>query len=284
MRDWTQDVVKLLGAKTHSLRELAELVGGDPKTFYRHTYFKARDLKDQDMTGMEYLSDDDIPLPPIPYVDPEVQERAEREAAEMLKNAKPIPPEIGEHVRVIGEGDRPIQISEFSLLDNCIFVQEVWLERSPAIDFESLAKLKYLDTLDLDATGIEDLSPLSNLNKLKCLYLNRTKVRDLTPLVRLQELSALFLHYTPIDDLTGLETVSELNELYISHTKVIDLSPLSNLLNLGVLVLGHTGVTDLGPLGNLRKLRTVHAYGVNVEDWSPIDHVETVFRDEDTGE
>jgi hypothetical protein len=54
MAHWLERVVLLLNASTSDLRALAELVGEDPKTFYRGINLGDLEVEGQDLTGMEF--------------------------------------------------------------------------------------------------------------------------------------------------------------------------------------------------------------------------------------
>jgi hypothetical protein len=58
MAHWLDKVVTLLQARTSNLRELAELAGEDPRTFYRGVMLSELDVEGQDLTGMEFASYD----------------------------------------------------------------------------------------------------------------------------------------------------------------------------------------------------------------------------------
>jgi hypothetical protein len=54
MTHWLEKVVLLFKAPTSDLRALAELVGEDPKTFYRGIDLDGLEVEGQDLTGMEF--------------------------------------------------------------------------------------------------------------------------------------------------------------------------------------------------------------------------------------
>lgn len=51
---WLQKVMELLTANTSNLRELAEIAGGNPKTFYRGIDLSRLDTAGQDLSDMEF--------------------------------------------------------------------------------------------------------------------------------------------------------------------------------------------------------------------------------------
>ncbi len=54
MTHWLEKVVLLFKASTSDLRALAELVGEDPRTFYRGIELDDLEVEGQDLTGMEF--------------------------------------------------------------------------------------------------------------------------------------------------------------------------------------------------------------------------------------
>jgi hypothetical protein len=54
MTHWLDKVITLLQARTSNLRELAELAGEDPRTFYRGISLNEVDIEGQDLSGMEF--------------------------------------------------------------------------------------------------------------------------------------------------------------------------------------------------------------------------------------
>lgn len=56
MDHWLKTIVHLLEAETSNLRELAEIAGSDPRTFYIGTNMDGTDLSGQDLRGMQFTS------------------------------------------------------------------------------------------------------------------------------------------------------------------------------------------------------------------------------------
>ncbi|RFS85156.1 NACHT domain-containing protein [Actinomadura spongiicola] len=84
---------------------------------------------------------------------------------------------------------------------------ELYVAYCPNVtDFDVLATLPTLDTLNLSGTGVDDLAPLRSLTKLRRLYLQScTHITDLRPLASLPNLKALHLRgATPGLDLSPL--------------------------------------------------------------------------------
>jgi hypothetical protein len=64
----------------------------------------------------------------------------------------------------------------------------------------ALEKLKSLESIHLDYTGVHDLTPLTSLKNLKILRVNSTQVVDLKPLAGLTNLESLNLDNTAVND------------------------------------------------------------------------------------
>ena len=56
MNHWLDGIIELIDAKTSDLRELAEMVGGDPQNFYLGTGLDGVDICGQDLRGMQFTS------------------------------------------------------------------------------------------------------------------------------------------------------------------------------------------------------------------------------------
>jgi len=53
---WLDGTIELINAKTSDLRELAQIVGGDPQSFYVGTGLDGVDICGQDLRGMQFTS------------------------------------------------------------------------------------------------------------------------------------------------------------------------------------------------------------------------------------
>lgn len=147
-----------------------------------------------------------------------------------------------------------------------------------------LASFRYLEKLDLRATGIKDLAPLAEIPWLEELDLTRTEISDIQPLSALTALVELDLSdceyvydYGPLAGLKGLRRLDldaanlsdqdiamigglgKLEELHIQRIQnILDIAPLANLEKLRTLKLGGTRIRDISPLLEIPKLKTLY--------------------------
>ncbi len=97
------------------------------------------------------------------------------------------------------------------------------------MDFNVLADLGGLETLDLRNTGITVLDWISGLTALTSLDLSSTKIQEIEPLKTLTALTSLNLTSTNIQNIEPLQTLTALTWLDLSHTQVQDLDILLRL-------------------------------------------------------
>jgi hypothetical protein len=70
MSHWLDKVLLLLRAPTSDLKELAELAGDDPRTFYRGIALSDLEVDGQDLGGMEFGDDEGEPVANLARQDP----------------------------------------------------------------------------------------------------------------------------------------------------------------------------------------------------------------------
>lgn len=140
-------------------------------------------------------------------------------------------------------------------------------------DFSSLSQLGFVQGSDLPA--LTDVSGLEGAGTITSLHLSAVpSLTTLGPIPTLAGLQSLSLAVAPeITDFNGLSALTGLTSLEVSGTNFADLTLLSGMTDLEMLSIKDTAVTDLGPLATLLKLTSLYAYGLNVEDWSPVEHV-----------
>ncbi len=134
------------------------------------------------------------------------------------------------------------------------FLEDVDLNRAKITDITPLAGKDYLTKLDIGYTAVTDLAPLAGSRHLRSLTLTRGAVTDLSVLADMRMLSYLNLSGTGVADLSPLKGCAQLHSLTLSGTAVTDLSALAGLTELKLLNLADTAVADLTPLHGLLEL------------------------------
>ena len=92
--------------------------------------------------------------------------------------------------------------------------------RLDVVDLGPVGRLKRLEELYLNDTGVKDLGPLAGLGEMRTLYVNDTEVADLQPLAGLGKLERLHVIGDPVRDLAVLNGVKSLRHLMVVQTKV----------------------------------------------------------------
>ena len=218
-----------------------------------------------------------VPLPPIPDVDPDVQEQAEEKALEFLKAGKAVPPDIGKNLRRLGTWYGDTYISDITWLKDCPYLQKLRLDKSTATHFEDLKKFKFLTLLDVMNTQFSDLTLLTEMTELQYLNCIGTQVNDLTPLSEMTELQYLHCSGTQVNDLTPLSEMTKLQYLHCDSTQVNDLTPLSKMTKLYSLICRNTQVNDLTPLSKMTELQSLDCSFTQVNDLTPLSKM-TEFK------
>jgi len=120
-------------------------------------------------------------------------------------------------------------------------------------DFSELSKLKNLNTLMLQHTGIEDISPIKELYNLKMLVLTGcTQITDFDVISYLDQLNTLDVHdCTQLTDITPFMGLTSLYGLHISGTGVTSLDGIDSLERLNSLSINNTAIKDIAPIYEL---------------------------------
>lgn len=129
-----------------------------------------------------------------------------------------------------------------------------------AKNFEDLAYLPNLTTLEIHEHDLESLEFLSSLQKLSTLSLSGSKFdsQDLTVLVDLSSLRELNLSNCSLSSIDPLENAAQLTALDLSHNTIRNLDVLATLPNLEALNLQHNAVNSLDVIPSLTKLEELH--------------------------
>ncbi|MFH1499140.1 MAG: leucine-rich repeat domain-containing protein [Verrucomicrobiota bacterium] len=141
-----------------------------------------------------------------------------------------------------------------SALARMSFLEDVDLGRAKITDLAPLAGKDYLTKLDIGDTAVTDLTPLAGSRHLRSLILSNSAVTNLSVLSDMRMLSYLNLSGTGVADLSPLKGCTQLHSLTLSGTAVTDLSALAGLTELKLLNLADTAVADLTPLHGLLEL------------------------------
>lgn len=104
-----------------------------------------------------------------------------------------------------------------------------------------LGRIEKIETIELNASGLESLDGIEACTGLKNLYVDNNLIASLEPL-------------------SGLN----LTVLSISSNQVMDMSPLQNHSHLESLSANFNSISDIGVLGNLSRLSTVRLRGCNL--------------------
>jgi len=141
---------------------------------------------------------------------------------------------------------------------------------------EHCVNLVYISFYDHD---IVDISPLSNLVLLERVDLSKNEIVDITALGNLTGLTKVILSGNKIADVSALSNLSAVTELSLSGNNVSDISALSGMKALRWLDLSGNKLTDLSPLNGLGAIDMlwIMSNGSNIEDWSPVDHIPSVY-------
>ena len=159
----------------------------------------------------------------------------------------------------INEIQKIISISELNLSKNTLIQ-----------NFEPLAHLKNLKTLNLSSTIINDLSPIRNLTELTELNLSNTAIRDLLPLKYSSGLMKLNISNTQVSDIGVIQRMPKLQSLDLSNTKITDFSPLASLTELITLNLRATSFSDLTLVESMNQLTELTISRTEVQNLNSI--------------
>lgn len=132
------------------------------------------------------------------------------------------------------------------------------------LDLSPLAKMTYLNELNISGTHITDLSDLRNLSNLIKLNISDTKITDLTPLQFLLNLKELIFNNTRISDISTLANNASLEVIEMNNTLVSDISSLARLSGLERLRMNKTNITDISVLKNNKNMKIISFHDTKV--------------------
>lgn len=160
------------------------------------------------------------------------------------------------------------------------------------LDISGLSGLRELQMLQIPCC-VKDIAPLAELTKLQTLSVQLAP--EITDLAALQKLTALrelrleslgdYWEQTGLEDISALQGLTGLQTLCLTGDRIADITALGALPELSHLELTGSSISDLTPLRDAQALRylsvTNYGYGTpKVTDWSPVEHVETVEKNQ----
>ncbi len=120
-------------------------------------------------------------------------------------------------------------ISDLTLLSDCIYLENIELKHNPIEDVSPLAELASLNALGLFETNVSDLKSLSGCTRLEVVDVGYTKVKSIAAFNGIDSLKKLVIRKASVASLDGIDAYPLLEEIYLSETNVLDLSPLLDL-------------------------------------------------------
>ena len=159
-------------------------------------------------------------------------------------------------------------------------LQELRLNRNYVHDLAPLSNLTRLAHLDLLENEIEVLAGLENLRNLTYLVLAVNNIENVSPLRNLSYLTRLDLWRNRIIDIEPLASLTNLTFLSLGDNNISEITHLGSLVNLEELFLDSNQIMEISPLANLAALRLLNLWGnpgIDVWDWSYVDHVTVVI-------
>ena len=160
------------------------------------------------------------------------------------------------------------------------------------LDISGLSGLRELQMLQIPCC-VKDIAPLAELTKLQTLSVQLAP--EITDLAALQKLTALhelrleslgdYWEQTGLEDISALQGLTGLQTLCLTGDRIADSTALGALPELSHLELTGSSISNLTPLQDAQALQylSVTNYGYDtpkVTDWSPVEHVETVEKNQ----
>ena len=172
-------------------------------------------------------------------------------------------------------------INDIEPISSLTGLEELSLFRNSVSDLAPLRFLTSLTHLDLSDNLISDLTHLENLINLTDLNLvDNNNIVSVWPLGNLNSLTRLDLWRNNIDNLAPLATLTNLTFLGLGDNNISVITPLGSLINLEELFLDGNQIMEISALANLAALRLLNLSGnpgIDIWDWSYVDHVPVVL-------
>lgn len=136
--------------------------------------------------------------------------------------------------------------------------------------------LQQISELKIEATQTVSLRGLSALEKLRVLDLANQRLVDFEQIGELRNLSELDLSGCHLSDGVFIQNLTALSRLNISDNEFTDIDFAEKLTHLEYFNFSNNTISNLAPLENLNKEIKLVALHTNVQDWSPVAHIDYV--------
>jgi|WetSurMetagenome_2_1015567.scaffolds.fasta_scaffold02671_3 hypothetical protein len=121
-------------------------------------------------------------------------------------------------------------------------------------DIGSLARMRKLQTLNLQMNCVENIECLVHLKNLRVLNIMENPLRSIGTIGRLVQLEELWIGHLPLHSIAVLSSLVRLKGLWLSTCQVSDITPLSHLKRLRWACLAYNCIRDMRPLSSLRSI------------------------------
>ncbi len=144
--------------------------------------------------------------------------------------------------------------------------------------FTSLKTLNVYNYTSVNCDIFESEAFIKNLTSLSIMV--RMDSEQIKQISNLQNLINLYLYGSTIrtEDLENIAKLNNLKYLGLSRCFITDISPISNLTQLKRLNLSINSITNIDILKNFKDLEYIVLYGNQIDDFSPVSHVNKVIK------
>ena len=137
-----------------------------------------------------------------------------------------------------------------------IDIHSITLENVGGFDL-SLINPRFLNSITLNNTKIDDYSYLSSIKNLTHLTISGGEIKNKDFFNKLTNLKSLVIYDIDLDDISFLEKMQKLELLSLDFCNISHISPVSNLKKLKVLSLRSNNITDISPISSLSDLNSI---------------------------
>ncbi|WP_158996615.1 SMI1/KNR4 family protein [Pigmentibacter ruber] len=164
-----------------------------------------------------------------------------------------------------------------NILPYLVNLRELRFNCTEIKDLSFLSDLPLLKILVFQSKSI-DISKINNLKYLQSLTINETEINDFCVLSDCKELTSLEFSSMRNLDLSPLKECKKLAYLEISHSKIVDFSTLSDCKNLKKLSLSHIEQYNLDVIGQIESLLELEIYNLEVKSLSFLKNLKNLER------